>query len=444
MTLILTVGNPRGVHQSSDYQLTNQDTGTPDSDRAGSKQLEAVFERLQLQLAFTGVATVETGPSAQRTIDWLSNELKALPRDCDLDKICDALSKRCAAKMRPLGSRAVLTLILTVAVIGEPFRVVTITNVDWRQRPPRAMSQFKTGTHTIGKPYVLISGYRACVPLREVNRLKALARTAGNKSPKEIIDELSAINVIAARDSGGYVSEECWVTSQVTDGRARRSATRNVGEQGGSIPSVQAGMDLTDWVMKNLRAAPGKEIRLVQGASVIVGPGDLVPVPPPEGKPWTFKLTGSSTTTQLRSPSGKRCASIEITQLNCEITVKRNEQVTVPFARIHLSGIQSCPDFSKPLFPWPQITPNLTVDGTPIDRGWEYAIVHWVEGGILHVEIPQASRGVRNLAFLGDDDELVIAVGISELPVAWSLESGPTATLPANIWWRTRLDGTRG
>jgi hypothetical protein len=40
MTLILTVANLRGVYQSSDYQLTDKDTGAPVSDRAGSKQLD--------------------------------------------------------------------------------------------------------------------------------------------------------------------------------------------------------------------------------------------------------------------------------------------------------------------------------------------------------------------------------------------------------------------
>ena len=167
-------------------------------------------------------------------------------------------------------------------------------------------------------------------------------------------------------------------------------------------------------------------------------------MPPPEGEPRTFKLTGSSRTALLRSPSGKDCASIEITQLDCQIRAKRNEQVTVPFARVQLSRVQSPADFSRPLLPWPQISPKLAVDGAPIDRGWEYSIVHWVEGGILHVEIPRTSRGIRNVAFLGTDDELVITVGSPELPVAWSLESGPTATLQASIWWRTRLDGTRG
>ena len=44
MTLILTVANASGVYQSSDYQLIDQRTGKPISDRAGSKQLDASFK----------------------------------------------------------------------------------------------------------------------------------------------------------------------------------------------------------------------------------------------------------------------------------------------------------------------------------------------------------------------------------------------------------------
>ena len=54
MTLILTVANSRGVHQSSDYQLTDPNTGAPVSDRAGSKQLEAAFDRLHMQMRLLG------------------------------------------------------------------------------------------------------------------------------------------------------------------------------------------------------------------------------------------------------------------------------------------------------------------------------------------------------------------------------------------------------
>jgi hypothetical protein len=122
MTLILTIANSSGVYQSSDYQLTIN--GAPLSDKAGSKQLDASFERLKLQLAFTGVAEI----GSERTIDLLSAELKALPYKSNIKEICTALKDRCTAKMRPRRPHDMLTIVVAAGVLGEPFRVATISN----------------------------------------------------------------------------------------------------------------------------------------------------------------------------------------------------------------------------------------------------------------------------------------------------------------------------
>jgi hypothetical protein len=223
----------------------------------------------------------------------------------------------------------------------------------------------------------------------------------------------------------------------------RRSASRNVGEHAGSIPILQGG---SDWVKKNYRAAPGKEIRFVQTAGVVAGPGGATPMPPPDGEPRIFALSGSSGALSLRSPSGKHCVSIEIAQLDCRIRTRRNEAeaVTVPFVRVQLRGVHlMCADFPRPLYPWPTLNPEFFVDGAAVPRGCQHTIGYWVERGMHHIEIPKTSRDVRNVAFLGDDEELIIVV--SEGTFAWGRsEDGPTATLEANIWWRTRPDGTRG
>jgi hypothetical protein len=442
MTLILTVGNFRGVHQSSDYQLSDPNSGAPVSDCAGSKQLQAGFKGLHLQLAFTGTAAVRKGASTERTIDWLSAELNALPHDSPLQHICDSLSRRSALEMSLLGPRGVLTLVLVVATVGRPFRVVVISNARWDERPPRANSNFRVRIHTIQKPFYLISGYREAVALRERHRLAALSRGVCNE-PKTILDTLANINAIAARNSGGYVSEGCWVTSTLADGRVRRSSMHNVGPQGGSIPQLFAGVDLWEMIKRDFRAEPGKELRLDTAASAIFGPGDGMPVPPPQGEPRAFTLSGSSVTGPLRSASGDVCGSIEITQLDCIIRAKCNETVTVPFARVQLISVHAaCADFPEPLLPWPYLCPALAINGDPIPRGWEYAVGNWIEGGVHHIEIPKSSRGVRSVAFLGDDDEMVIVIsgGRFELRSA----NGLAATIHADISWRNRLDGTRG
>src|SRR5260370_31757277 len=204
MTLILSVGNFRGVHQSSDYQLTDPNSDAPVSDQAGSKQLQAGFMGQHLQLAFTGTAAVRKGASIERTIDWISAELNALPHDSSLQQICDALSRRSASAMTALGPLRVLTLVLAVATVGKPFRVAVISNAQWGVRPPNANAKFSTRIYTIQKPFYLISGFRDAVTQQERYRLAALSRAVDNE-PKTILDTLADINAMAARNSGGSI-----------------------------------------------------------------------------------------------------------------------------------------------------------------------------------------------------------------------------------------------
>jgi hypothetical protein len=49
---------------------------------------------------------------------------------------------------------------------------------------------------------------------------------------------------------------------------------------------------------------------------------------------------------------------------------------------------------------------------------------------------------VRSVAFLGDDEEMVIVTSKGKFELRFS--DGVTATLQADISWRKRLDGTRG
>ncbi len=445
MTLIITVANPQGIYQSSDYQLTDCDTGRPVSDQAGSKQLEAYFFGVQVELAFTGIAAARVGSNWVRTIDWLLEELKVLPADSHFDHICAELASRAAIAMAPLGSRGLLTLVLTGATVGKPFRVAVISNADWAVSPPRAKPQFNIKFHIIKRPFVLLSGYRGCVLLAERHKLEALARTT-NKSSEAILDTLAAINAIASRTSSGYVSEGCWVTSQIADARMRRISARYVGENKGSVPTLMPGLEILDHIKKNFNVKTGTDLRLIPIGGVIIGPGDGIPTPPPEGDPRTFVFAGSSAVGLLRSASGEKVALIEICHQECFIRMRRNEQIIVPIARLRIMHTQpNCQASARPLFPWPTLSPPLEIDGTHIDRGWEYSIGYYCEDGIHCAEFLQISRGLRNTAFLGDDDELVIVAPRASIKLTWtSVEDEPSALIEANVFWRTRPDGTRG
>src|SRR6266571_1966592 len=306
MTLILTIANERGVHQSSDYQLTDLRTGDPITDEAGTKQLDAMIPLgMSIQLAFTGVARVTSGRQTVNTREWLQAELQALPPKSDLHTICDILAKRCTKQMKPLMSKGELTLVLAVAKIGQPFRVAVISNT-------RTKNQFEIQVRTVKKPFHLISGYRGAVPEIERHRLKALARNT-DKSPEEIRKALADINAIAAGKSKGWISEECWVGSQFADGTLRRIEKHGFGGVvEGTVPQLVGGLDMLQWVKENFRTAPGQMIQLQPLGAVMAGPGGATPLPPPEGEPRTFTLSGGSIVGTLRSPAGTHCASLKM------------------------------------------------------------------------------------------------------------------------------------
>jgi hypothetical protein len=91
MTLIQTVGNKRGIYQSSDFQLTEAGTGKFISDEPGSKQLDSAhgaYGTLRANLSFTRVASIGT----RKTIDWLIDEMKKLEQSTNINDICEALA----------------------------------------------------------------------------------------------------------------------------------------------------------------------------------------------------------------------------------------------------------------------------------------------------------------------------------------------------------------
>jgi hypothetical protein len=343
--------------------------------------------------------------------------------------------------MQPLGPNAVLTLVLGVAAAGRPFRVAVISNAQWGQNPPKANANFAIQIHTANKPLRLISGYRQCVPVRERQRLKAFARST-DRSPKEMLEALAEINAVAAQHSKGYVSEGCWIASQVADAFRRRIDIQmhSVGDQDGSVMQIVGGMEMLDWIKKHFKASLSPNPRLVPLGAVLGG-GE--PLPPPEGDPRTFTLSTSIATGVLKSPSDQKCAIIEISQKEAAISIRKNAQVTVPFANVELSGISTCADFPLPLFPWPTVNPALLIDGVTVPHGWQYSVGYAIQQGIHKVSMPRTSRGIRNLAFLADDDELIIAVHDLELTLEPSKDK-VCATANADISWRARPDGTRG
>jgi len=291
----------------------------------------------------------------------------------------------------------------------------------------------------------LITGYRDCVPAIQRRRLRAASRRI-RESLTQVLDILADINAIAAKNSKGWVSESCRVTSQRSDGAFERSVTRNVGQQPGAVPHIIGGMDISEWIRKNFRAAPGKEITFVQGAGIKTGASGGTPMPPPTGEHRKFKLSGSSISVPLFSSTGERSAFVDLVQKDTMVEMRCKEEIVVPFAHTSVSGVYPIAQpFPRPLFPSPQLSSKLLIGGNEVPRGWEYSVGYWIESNMHHAIFPPSSRGIRNMPFLGSRDEMVIVAPSTVLEFTWEDgQKGPSATVQARISWRSRLDGTIG
>src|ERR1700730_14572410 len=76
MTLLLNLLGPRGIHQSSDYRLTDLVTRRPIEDEFGSKQLAHVASTWSAQISFTGFAQI----GQRKTRDWILECLRRQPQ----------------------------------------------------------------------------------------------------------------------------------------------------------------------------------------------------------------------------------------------------------------------------------------------------------------------------------------------------------------------------
>jgi len=126
MTVILTVGNKRGIYQSSDFQLTEDGTGKFISDEPGSKQLDSEYLALYVKLSLTGVASI----GGRKTIYWLADEMKKLEQITNINVICEALVQWGNTKLGSGRNKHGLLLVLAVGEVDRPFRVAEIANVD--------------------------------------------------------------------------------------------------------------------------------------------------------------------------------------------------------------------------------------------------------------------------------------------------------------------------
>src|ERR1700730_2545790 len=96
MTLLINLLGPRGIHQSSDYRLTDLVTRRPIEDEFGSKQLAHVASTWSAQISFTGFAQI----GLRKTRDWILECLGHQPQSVDAATALSGLASTAAVELR--------------------------------------------------------------------------------------------------------------------------------------------------------------------------------------------------------------------------------------------------------------------------------------------------------------------------------------------------------
>jgi len=319
--------------------------------------------------------------------------------------------------------------VLGCVSLNEVPEVAEIFNTNWVGNPP-LLHDFKITIRKARQPFRLICGRRECVSSTDRQRLKALSSNV-KSGDLEVMTALSVINSNAAQRSNGGVSAGCWATAQSADGEYVRSASHNFGGHGGMIPAVIQGVDVTEMIEK---IAGGG--RIVQAASSMWGGANLET---PVGKPRTFALSAPSSVYRVISPCGQYCALIDVGPIDISVTARRNERVLVKFAPTRIRTVQvAAEDFPKPTSPWPKFASAISIDGVASPNGLEYQVVHWIENSKHRLDIPEVKQRFREVAFLGNDDELGIAIPSTE--ISWDpIDDEFSFVLEAFVTWRARI-----
>jgi hypothetical protein len=287
MTLLLNLVGPSGIHQSSDYRLTDIVTRHPIEDSFGSKQLHFDFSSWSAQISFTGIA--EFG--GRKTRDWISQTVGSMPRSAEVLTVMGSLAERATNELRAVPSHfRQLTIVVTVSERARPDRLFVLSCIDRPTGPPlaQALDQFSVYEFSSNRQEVLIFGVASAVGLADRKLLKDLNH--GGRDPSKIRAVLAQINSRAAKRSNGFISEGCLVSSLLPDGT---SASENFGLTPGVPADMVGSKDVAELIAKSL---PGKRPTFVQSRGVRAEGKKEVTTPPmnvPEGDTLIVRTRGN-------------------------------------------------------------------------------------------------------------------------------------------------------
>ena len=250
MTLLLNLLGPRGIHQSSDYRLTDLATRRPIEDEFGSKQLAHVASTWTAQISFTGFAQI----GQRKTRDWILECLRRQPQPVDAATALSGLASRAAVELRHVPRKDwFLTIVATVRERSGATRLFVVSCADRPGKPllNQPLDRFEVSEVSTATPRVLIFGSTNTVTKADKKFLKRLSR--GTVDQAEIRRALARINVRAAIRSNGVVSEGCLVTSNTPDGG---SASENYGRTPGLTVDMAGSAEALDAILEAQRGRP--------------------------------------------------------------------------------------------------------------------------------------------------------------------------------------------
>jgi hypothetical protein len=176
MTLLLNLLGPRGIHQSSDYRLTDLATRRAIEDEFGSKQIAHVASTWSVQISFTGFAQI----GQRKTREWILECLRRQPQEADAATALSGLASRAAVELRGVPRKDwFLTIVATVRETSGATRLFVVSCTDRPAKPllNQPLDHFEVAEVSTVTPRVLIFGCTRAVTKADRKFLNQLSRS---------------------------------------------------------------------------------------------------------------------------------------------------------------------------------------------------------------------------------------------------------------------------
>jgi hypothetical protein len=462
MTLLLNLVGPHGIHQSSDYRLTDVATHRPIEDEFGSKQLHHLASTWNAQISFTGFARI----GRRKTRDWILESLRRAARSVDAATAMAELAATAAVELRRIPQKDwFLTIVATVLEKGRKARLFVVSCVESPGKAPigQPLDHFEVHEFSTESPRELIFGCTHTVTQADRKFLAQLNRATRDQA--DIRRALAAINARSANRSNGAVSEGCLVTSTMPDGS---SASENFGRTPGLTVDMAGSAEMLDLVTKAQKGKPtfiqSKGIRaegvkqlttetmnVSEGSTLVVktvsdaellfvtdGKGNTfraAPKPPgakaiDQDAEWekleegtlagpargiAFSSTSGSFT--FDGPDGSKYGSMEIAGMTGNAIVMKNRAVKITLGTASVHIFPSFEHQAQAMKTMWDIRSAPTIDGMQ-PHSWEYTVDMVLDASGGTISVRQNSAALRSAnstpprSCLTESEELVVVSSI--------------------------------